>query len=120
MNRTEHRMRMCFDPEYSRSYNFFLSRKSSILKLLMITFKDGALVTSTASLMLFLLGNFGIYIASLVLSVPLKLLTFLEFSGLVLIVYILIFSVMCLCLFIGYTLNTIFLYKNTVGKYLNK
>ncbi len=120
MNRAEHEMKMCFDKEYSDLYEYFLSRKSSKLKLLMITFKDGALVTSTSSLMLFLLGNFGIYIASLVLSVPLKLLTFLEFSGLVLIVYILIFFVMCLCLSIDYTVDTIFRYKNTVGRYLNK
>jgi hypothetical protein len=120
MNRAEHEMRMCFDPEYAWWYNFFLSRKSNKLKLLIISFMDNALVISTASLMLLLLGNFGIYIASLVLSVPLKLLTFLEFSGLVLIVYILIFSVMCLCLFIDYTVDTIFRYKNTVGRYLKK
>jgi hypothetical protein len=120
MNRTEHRMRMCFDPEYACLYNFFLSRKSSILKFLIVSFKEGSLVASIASLMLFLLGNFGMFIVFLVFRVPLKLLTFLEFSGLVLIVNILIFSVMCLYLFIVYTLKTIFLYKNTVGKYLKK
>ena len=68
---------MCFDPEYSSLYNYFLSRKSSILKLVMVSFK-------------------------------------------VLIVYVLLFSAMCLYLFIDCTLCTRSIYKNIMGRYLNK
>lgn len=31
MNRTEHKMRMCFDPEYSRLYKSFLSGKKILI-----------------------------------------------------------------------------------------
>ena len=120
MNRAEHRMRMCFDEEYSRSYNSFLSRKKVLIEVYNDIFKDEVSGLIVGHLIVFLLGNFGIYISSLVLSVPLKLLTFLKFSGIVIISFIIVLSVFVPYFFMLRTMYIRPIYKNIMGRYLNK
>jgi len=99
MNRTEHRVRMCFDPEYSRSYNFFLSRKKVLIKVYSDDLKSETILL-ICGLLISISGSFlGFFISNVFLSVPFDLSTGLE-------IFTMTFSV-CLCMSFVRTLFTI-------------